>query len=153
MPTRKLKDFLDKEKVEYVSIQHPLEYTMPRVAHTAHLPGKMVAKTIMIKVDGIMAMAVLPSSNKADLGHLKDLIGADSVVLATEEEFERLIPGCEVGAMPPFGNLYGMVVYVSPELAELDEIAFNAGTHTELVKLAYSDFDRLVHPKVLHFVS
>ena len=149
MPIKRLKDFLDSKGVKYVSIKHSPAYTMPEIAHSAHLPGNMVAKTVMIKVDGKMAMAVLPSPDHVDLEQFKELTGADSVVLASEEEFEKLMPGCEAGAMPPFGNLYGMDVFVSPKLEKHPEIAFNAGTHTELVKLAYSDFERLVHPKAL----
>jgi len=107
----------------------------------------------MVKVDGKMAMAVLPASCKVDLMHLKDAVGAASVELAGEREFRDMFPGCETGGMPPFGNLYGMDVYVSAKLAEDQEIAFNAGSHTELLKLAYKDFERLVKPKVIHFAA
>jgi Ala-tRNA(Pro) deacylase len=105
----------------------------------------------MVKVDGKMAMAVLPASQKADLSLLRAALGVDGVELATEAEFRRLFPECELGAMPPFGNLYDMNVYVSEGLTEDDEIVFNAGSHTELIRLAYMDFERLVRPKVFRF--
>jgi Ala-tRNA(Pro) deacylase len=118
-----------------------------------HVPGRALAKTVMVKLDGRMAMAVLPSSCTVDFESLRRLTGAKEVKLADEQEFSERFPGCDVGAMPPFGNLYGMPVFVSDELAENDQIVFNAGTHTEVVKLAYRDYDRLVGPKILHFAT
>lgn len=153
MPVKKLKEFLDSNRVKYVTISHSAAYTAQEIAATAHVPGKELAKTVIVKVDGKMAMAVLPASFKVDLQHLKDAAGATSVELASEREFRDMFPGCETGGMPPFGNLYGMDVYVSARLAEDAEIAFNAGSHTELVKLGYKDFDRLVKPKVIHFAA
>jgi Ala-tRNA(Pro) deacylase len=153
MPVKKLKEFLDSNKVKYVSISHSAAYTAQEIAASAHVPGKELAKTVMVKVDGKMAMAVLPASCKVDLLHLKDAVGAASVELAGEREFRDMFPGCETGGMPPFGNLYGVDVYVSAKLAEDQEIAFNAGSHTELLKLAYKDFERLVKPKVIHFAA
>jgi Ala-tRNA(Pro) deacylase len=110
-----------------------------------------MAKTVIVKIDGQMAMAVLPATRKVVLQELREITGADHVTFATEEEFKALFPDCETGAMPPFGNLYGMEVYVAPSLAEDEEIAFNAGTHSELIKLAYRDFERLVKPQVASF--
>jgi Ala-tRNA(Pro) deacylase len=153
MPVKKLKEFLDSNHVKYVTISHSAAYTAQEIAASAHVPGRELAKTVIVKVDGKMAMAVLPASFKVDLQHLKEAAGAKSVELASEREFRDLFPGCETGGMPPFGNLYGMDVYVSGKLAEDAEIAFNAGSHTELVKLAYKDFDRLVKPKVIHFAA
>ncbi len=98
-----------------------------------------------------MAMAVLPASYRVDFGQLKEASGAGKAELATEEEFKDLFPECDVGAMPPFGNLYGMEVYAAETLAEDEKIAFNAGSHTEIIQLAYGDFERLVKPKVLRF--
>lgn len=151
MPVQKLKEFLDKNNIKYVSITHSKAYTAQEVAASAHIPGKELAKTVILKVEGKMAMAVLPASYKIDFDHLKEIIGLNDVRLADEIEFKDKFPGCEVGAMPPFGNLYGMDVYVAESLAEDDEIAFNAGSHTELIKLAYNDFERLVKPKVVEF--
>jgi len=148
MPVQRLKEFLDHENVKYVSISHSPAYTAQEIAASAHVPGKELAKTVIVKLDGRMAMAVLPASLKVDFAKLKQVSGAGQVELASEREFRDVFPGCEVGGMPPFGNLYEMDVYVSPQLAEDEEIAFNAGSHTELLKLAYRDFERLVQPKL-----
>jgi Ala-tRNA(Pro) deacylase len=121
------------------------------VAALAHVPGKELAKTVMVKVDGRMSMAVLPASHNVDVYLLKELSGAEEVHLASEEQFKDLFPDCEVGAMPPFGNLYEMPVYVSNSLAEDADIAFNAGSHRELIRLHYADFERLVKPTVANF--
>ena len=151
MPGQKLKTFLDAQSVKYVSITHSPAYTAQEVAASAHIPGREMAKTVMVKVDGRMAMAVLAANRKVVLQDLREITGAEGVKFATEEEFKNLFPDCEPGAMPPFGNLYGMDVYVAPSLEQNQEIAFNAGTHTEVIKMPYRDFERLVKPKVMSF--
>lgn len=153
MPIKKLKEFLDSHEIKYLTIQHSIAYSAQKIAAKTHIPGKELAKTIMVKVDGKLAMAVLPASYNINFSLLKEAIKAEKVVLASEFEFKDIFPQCEVGAMPPFGNLYKMEVYVAESLAEDEEICFNAGTHMELVRLAYKDFERLVKPKVLKFSS
>jgi Ala-tRNA(Pro) deacylase len=148
MPVKRLKEFLDGQQVKYVSISHSPAYTAQEIAASAHVRGKELAKTVMVKIDGKMAMAVLPASCKVDFDLLKQAARARAVELASETSFRDMFPECEVGAMPPFGNLYGMDIYVSNRLAEDEEIAFNAGSHTELIRLAYKDFTRLAQPKV-----
>jgi Ala-tRNA(Pro) deacylase len=149
MPMRKLAKFLDENKVRYVRISHSPAYTAQEIAASAHIPGREVAKTVMVKIDGEMQMVVLPASYQIDMEQLKRAVGAHEVELANEDEFRGLFPECELGAMPPFGNLFGMRVFVTEELTEDDEIAFNAGSHTELLRMNYKDFSRLVEPKVL----
>ena len=149
MPVKKLKEFLDSNNIKYVAIKHSTAYTAQEIAATAHIPGKELAKTVMVKIDGKMAMAVLPASCKIDFKLMKKAAGAKKVELAGEEEFKDMFPDCTVGAMPPFGNLYGMEVFVAKNLAEDDEIAFNAGSHNELIKLAYKDFEKLVNPRMV----
>jgi len=151
MPVKKLKDFLNSNDIKYVTIGHSKAYTAQEVAASSHIQGKEMAKTVMVKVDGAMAMAVLPASRSVDFHLLKKSLGAKNVDLANEREFCDIFPECDVGAMPPFGNLYNMNVFVARDLAETENIAFNAGSHTELIKLAYSDFERLVEPRVLEF--
>ena len=153
MPVRKLKEFLDQNGVRWVSIVHSPAYTAQEVAASAHVKGKDLAKTVMVKVDGKPVMIVLPASQRVDFQVLREVTGGQNVVLASEAEFRELFPDCEAGAMPPFGNLYGMDVYVAPKLAEDEEIAFNAGTHTELMRLHYADFERLVKPKLAAFAQ
>ena len=151
MPVQRLKKFLDEHQVKYVTLSHSPAYTAQEIAASAHIKGKDLAKTVMVKIDGDMAMAVLPASFQVDLHMLRDVFDAERVELATEDEFKDLFPRCEVGAMPPFGNLYDMDVFVAEELTADEEIAFNAGSHTELLKIPYADFARLVQPRVLEF--
>ena len=151
MPVQKLKEFLDSHNIKYVVISHSRAFTAQETAASAHVPVKELAKTVMVKIDGKMAMAVLPASSKVDFDLLKKVIGSGKVEIASEKEFKDMFPECEIGAMPPFGNLYGMEVFVAKTLTEDREIAFNAGSHRELVKLTYKDFEKLVKPKVITF--
>lgn len=151
MPVKKLKEYLDSNKVEYVTINHSLAFTAQRIAASAHISGKEIAKTVIINADGRKIMAVLPASSKVNLNLLKESINVKQIEIAHEQDFGLLFPECEIGAMPPFGNLYGMEVYVAEKLALDEEIAFNAGTHRELIKLSYKDFVRLVKPKLIKF--
>jgi Ala-tRNA(Pro) deacylase len=149
MPARKLKEFLDSQAVKYVKIAHSPAYTAREIAQSLHISGRKVAKTVIVLIDGKMAMAVLPANRSVDFDHFRKTIGGKNVELATEAQFKGSFPDCELGAMPPFGNLYGMDVYVDQHLAEDDEIFFNACTHSELVEMSYQDFERLVKPKVV----
>jgi Ala-tRNA(Pro) deacylase len=151
MPIKKLKKFLDDNKVKYTVMKHSPAYTAQEVASSAHIKGKELAKTVMIKMDDNMAMAVLPASYRIDLNELQKATGAKKLNIASEKEFKDMFPDCETGAMPPFGNLYEMDVFVASSLAEDEHIAFNAGTHTELIQLSYKDFEKLVKPKVADF--
>ena len=153
MPVKTLKEFLDREKIKYVSVVHSTAYTAQEVAASAHITGKELAKTIIVELDGQMAMAVLPANRKIVLQDLRDVTGSDKVKFASEDDFKQKFPDCETGAMPPFGNLYGMEVYAAESLSGNEEIAFNAGSHTEIIRLAYKDFERLVRPKVLSFTT
>ncbi len=149
MPVRRLKELLDEHNVKYISIIHSPAYTAQEIAALTHIKGKELAKTVVVKADGETVMVVLPATFRIDLYLLMEALEAERVELATEDEFRGLFPHCEVGAMPPFGNLYDMKVFVAEELAEDEEIAFNAGTHTELLRLAYRDFALLVQPEVV----
>lgn len=151
MPVKKLKEFLDKNKIRYVSIKHSPAFTAQEIAESAHIPGKNLAKTVMVKIDDKFAMAVLPAKYLIDIDLLKAAAGTDNVELAGEKEFRDMFPDCDPGAMPPFGNLYDMPVYAADTLTKDEEIAFNAGSHTELIKLRYEDFERLVKPKIVRF--
>ena len=151
MPVKKLKEFLDKNQVKYVTVTHSPAYTARQIAVSAHIPAKELAKSVILMADDKAVMVVVPASQRVALGRMRKIIGAEAVCLADESEFQALFPGCELGAMPPFGNLYGMDVHVSEKLSEDEEIAFNAGSHTELVRMAYSDFARLVKPTVVEF--
>lgn len=151
MPVRKLKAYLDNAHIKYLTIGHSGSYTSQEIAASVHVSGSEFAKTVMVKIDGVMAMAVLPASYQIDFESIKKIFGTRDVTLASETEFKDCFPDCETGAMPPFGNLYGLSVYVADSLAEHKEIAFNAGTHTEVMRLNYNDFRHLVKPRVFKF--
>jgi Ala-tRNA(Pro) deacylase len=148
MPITRLKQFLDDNGIKYVVISHSLAYTAQGVAALAHIPGKEIAKTVVVKLDGRFAMAVVSASCQVDLFRLKAIARATSVELASEMEFKKNFPDCETGAMPPFGNLYDMPVFADEALSQDPEIAFNAGSHLELIRLAWPDFERLVRPTI-----
>lgn len=149
MPVKRLKEFLESQKVKYVSVVHSPAFTSQEIAASAHVPGKQLAKTVIVKVGDKFAMVVVPATSLVNFMKLRDATGTDSVDLATEMEFKEKFSGCEVGAMPPFGNLYDMPVFVSNTLSEQANIIFNAGSHSELVQVAFRDFQRLVNPTVV----
>ncbi|MEQ1440344.1 YbaK/EbsC family protein [Fontimonas sp. SYSU GA230001] len=146
MAMNKLRDYLDAHHVRYAVISHSPAYTAPEIAQSAHVPGKQLAKTVIVKVDGRLVMAVLPSTQHVHTEAMRKSIGAQEIVLASESEFAGRFPDCEPGAMPPFGHLYGIEVFVSPRLAEDEMICFNAGNHRELIRMSYADFERLAQP-------
>jgi Ala-tRNA(Pro) deacylase len=149
MPTTKLKEFLDANGVAHAVIPHPVAFTATSVAGAAHIPGKEMAKTVVVSLDGQHVLAVVPAHRKVDLERLRQATGALTAELTEERAFVADFPECEPGAMPPFGNLYGLRVFVEPHLATDRQIAFNAGSHTELISMAYQDFERLVHPRLV----
>lgn len=151
MPAKIIKEFLDQNNIKYVSIKHSKAFTAQEIAASAHIDGKKIAKTVVLKVDGRLVFAVLPATYKVDFDLIKEAIGSKDVRLANEQEFKDKCPGCEVGAMPPMGNLFNIDTYVAASLVEDEEIAFNAGNHTELIRMNYTDFEKLVNPKVLRF--
>lgn len=151
MPVKKLKEFLDSHKVKYVSMTHSPAFTAQEIAAAAHISGKSLAKTVIVKMDGHLAMVVLPAHDQVNFSKLKEVTGTSGVDLASESEFKDKFSGCEVGAMPPFGNLFEMPVFVSNHLSHQDHILFNAGSHSELMQVTYNDFERLVKPKVVSF--
>ncbi len=153
MPLTRLREFLDAANVKYVVISHSLAYTAGGIAALLHIPGKDLAKTVVVKIDGTLAMAVVSASQHVALKFLQHAVGAQQVTLASEDEFKAMFPDCETGAMPPFGNLYGMKVFVDESLKKDKEIAFNAGTHRELVRLDWVDFVRLVQPCIIKIAA
>lgn len=153
MPANKVRAFLDSRGVKYVTIRHSPAVTAAEVAASAHVAGRDFAKTVMMWLNGRLAMVVLPASRRIVLHDLRELLESPEARLATEAEFRDEFPDCELGAMPPFGNLYGLPVYVAESLAVEEEIAFNAGTHTEIIKMAYADYEALVQPTVIGFIT
>ena len=148
---RKLKDYLEKNQVSYEVGIHQEVFTAQEIAAAQHVPGRQMAKVVMVKADGKMVMLVLPASYRVELRKLKDVLDCKKVGMAKEKEFQDLFPDCEVGAMPPFGNLYNMEVWVDKMLTEDASIVFQAGNHIETMRIKYSDYVRLVNPKVGDF--
>lgn len=151
MPARRIKEYLDSHKVKYMVISHSMAFTAQEIAATVHISGHEMAKTVIIKVDGRLAMAVLPASYKVNFRVLSEIVGTKNVELANEQEFQFRFPECEVGAMPPFGNLWNMDVFVSERLSLNKDIIFNAGSHTELIRMAYKEYEKLVRPTVSNY--
>jgi Ala-tRNA(Pro) deacylase len=151
MILKRLQEFLDGERVKYVVMTHSVAFTAQEVAASAHIPGREIAKTVVFWMDGAMALAVLPGSRMIDFTQLKKATNARDVEIAAESEFNDAFPDCELGAMPPFGHFYDMKTYVDAALAEDKDIAFNAGTHRDLVQMSYEDFVRLARPTVVRF--
>ena len=151
MPVTRLTNLLCDKHIHYVTIPHSTAFTAQETAASAHIPGIEFAKTVIVKVDGRLMMTVLPAQYRVHLGLLKQVTGAKKIELASEDDFRGFFPGCDVGAMPPFGNLYHMEVYVEESLLNDKEIAFNAGSHSELIKISYHDYMNLVEPKIARF--
>lgn len=151
MACAKLLEYLEDNGVDFDLQRHPSAYAAQDVAYKSGVPGRLFAKTVLLKVDGRMAMAVLPADSKVDFQLLRETAGAETISLAVEDEFAALFPDCELGAMPPFGNLYGMNVFISGSLIRAESMAFNAGSHTEVIAMPYREFERLVQPRIGYF--
>jgi Ala-tRNA(Pro) deacylase len=149
MITEKLKKYLDESGVRYEALRHGEAYTAQETASTMHVSGKNMVKSVILKGDTGYLMAVLPADRRVDVAALRADLGFRMVALATEDEIKKIFPDCEAGAMPPFGNLYGLPVYADSALREDKHIVFNAGTHDEAVRMTYADFFRLVRPLVI----
>jgi len=150
---RRLKELLDEGKVSYEVYNHPLAYTAQEIAAQQHFSGKEMAKVVMLEVDGRLVMGVIPGSQKINLNTAKASLGAKAVRLATEDEFLSRFPECEIGAMPPFGNLFDLPVVTDAALEKDEHIYFNAGNHVQTVRLKYSDFTQLVKPQIARLVE
>jgi Ala-tRNA(Pro) deacylase len=150
MPVQQLKEFLDQGAVEYMCLTHPAAYTARELAHHVKIAGDRIAKTVIIELDGKIAMLVMPATWRIRWDRLSRILDTDFVNLADEQEFQDRFPDCEVGAMPPFGNLFGMTVYCAESLTEQPELAFAAGSHSESLHMKTDDFLELVKPIVLN---
>lgn len=149
----RLEAYLREQGVPFQTQHHPIAFTAQEVAASEHVPGRMVVKVVMVVADGKPVMLALRATDRVDLSRVRSLLGVSEARLAEEREFGTLFPDCELGAMPPFGNLYGVPVYVDTALAEDETIIFQAGTHTDTMSLKYADFARLVRPAVADFAE
>jgi len=149
----KLKEYLDQEGIAYEHHVHPEAYTAQEIAAAAHIPGREMVKSIILKADDVLVMAVLSSNHSANLDALRDEIGSDTLRLATEDDFRNAFPTCQVGAMPPFGNIFNVPTYCEANLDRNREIEFNAGSHYDTIRMTFADFKRLVNPMVVRFAE
>jgi Ala-tRNA(Pro) deacylase len=153
MALASLTEYLDGRNIRYVVITHSPAYTAQVIAGLTHISGKELAKTVIVKLDGKLAMAVLPANFHVDLEALRKAANSTTATLADEDDFKDRFPQCETGAMPPIGNLYGLPVFADESLEKDREIAFNAGTHRELIRMAWEDFKTLAAPTILSFAA
>ena len=153
MSLTSLREYLDKNSVPYGVISHSPAFTAQGIAALVHVPGQELAKTVIVKLDGELALAVLPASFRIDLTSLEEEAGVKRAELASEEEFRDQFPECETGAMPPFGNLYGFKVFADESLTRDQEIVFNACSHRELIRMSWNDFERLARPRIIRFAA
>jgi Ala-tRNA(Pro) deacylase len=144
---KRLVDCLEENKIHYEILQHPEALSAQRIAQAEHVKGRHQAKVVMVKVGTRHIMTVLPADHRIDPEKLAKIFG-QSVSIEREEEFQSLFPDCAIGAMPPFGSLYGVPTYVDKSLAEEDYIVFEAGTHTDAIKLGYRDYEKIVKPQI-----
>jgi Ala-tRNA(Pro) deacylase len=150
---KNLRELFDDAKVSYEVYNHPLAYTAQEIAERQHFSGSEMAKVVMLKVDGKLVMAVVTGNQKIHLPTARVSLSAYEVSLATEDEFYSKFPHCEIGAMPPFGNLFGLPVYVDPAVTKDESIYFNAGNHVQTVRIRYKDFEKLVNPQVVRLTE
>lgn len=143
-----LEQYLREFRVPFSTLSHGAAYRATEVAARAGVPCRQMAKPVLVTIDDVLAMAVVPADARVDLARLRETTDAGRVVLATEDQFRDRFPECEPGAMPPFGNLYGMALYVDAALARDEGLCFNAGSHTDLLRMRYADFERLANPCV-----
>jgi Ala-tRNA(Pro) deacylase len=146
-----LLDFLKQQRIKFDVVSHGAAFTAQETAHAEHAPGMSMAKVVMLKADGKDVMVVMPAPYRLHEGRMKRLIGARKIRLATEREFRKLFPDCEVGAMPPFGNIYDIPFYVDFSLSQNEHIIFNAGSHRKSIRMSFEDYEKLVNPVLCSF--
>jgi Ala-tRNA(Pro) deacylase len=146
-------DYLDSQNVSYECVPHAQAFAAQEVAQTLHVSGKRFAKVVVLDADGRLLMAILPASHRLHLHELKEKLGVKCLEMVPEGDLAKFCPDCELGALPPFGHLYGMDVWVDRALSESEEIMFNAGSHTDAIRMKYSDFAKLAMPQVARFAE
>jgi len=148
MHSENIQSYLNRNSIPYEIIEHPRAITAEEISRSAQIPSSQLAKTVVLRVNGELTLVVLHADERIDLDRLSEYMEVSDIELCPEDEFMDYFPDCELGAMPPFGDLYGMSVIVSESVASDDIIVFNAGTHTELIKMRYADFARVLRPMV-----
>ncbi|RMF57859.1 MAG: deacylase [Calditrichaeota bacterium] len=147
--SKPIRDYLDSQRVPFETIHHRRDYTAQETAADTHTKGQDFAKTVILWADNQYYMVVVPATRRIDFDKVKQALKAEKVALASEEEITSICPDCEVGAMPPLGPLFNLPVLISHHLTYDHMITFNGGTHEDVIRMTYRDFDELVKPKVL----
>lgn len=153
MPLSRLRKYLDKNSISYTLVSRPPVFTFQGTTVIVHAPGRQVAKTVMVKIDGELALTVLPAASHVDISAFRHEAGVRSAEFATDEEFRDRFPECEIGTMPPFGDLHGLEVFADETLSRNEEITFNARSHRELIQMPWNDFERVVKPTVIRLAA
>jgi Ala-tRNA(Pro) deacylase len=149
----RLEQYLHTAHVPYEHHVHPTTYTASQTAASMHIPMGEMAKTVVVKADGRLLLAVLPADMKVDVPHMKFMTRAANIEVATEQDFANAFPTCELGAMPPFGNMFGIPTYCDTSLQEHDSIEFNAGSHDDTIRMSFDDFRRTSRPVIIDLVQ
>jgi Ala-tRNA(Pro) deacylase len=148
---RRIREYLDSQNVPYEWLPHPQAFTAQEVAHSLHISGKRLAKTVILRADDRMVMVVLPASHRLIMNELRSAMEARQLEMLPEGELAKVFPDCDLGAIPPFGHLYGIEVWVDRTIADQGEIVFNAGTHVDAVRMKYHDYAAVAKPRVGRF--
>lgn len=147
----KIKTYLSESAVSYWHKTHPVAFTSQETAAVDHISGQELGKTVVLLADGRPIMAVLPADRVINMDVLKKHVGCERLSLASEREFPERFPSCQPGAMPPFGRLFGMMLYCDRSLAAQPEVEFNAGTHVDTIRMKFSEFAQLEAPVMADF--
>jgi Ala-tRNA(Pro) deacylase len=145
---QRVREYLDSKHVPHEWLHHAQAFAAQQVAHSMHVSGKHLAKTVVFSADGRLVMGVIPASRRLNLQELRALLEVKHLEMLSEDDLAKAFPDCELGAIPPLGNLYGMEVWVDRTLRESEDIVFCTGTHADCVRMKYSDFAGLVTPRV-----
>jgi Ala-tRNA(Pro) deacylase len=149
----RLDELLSSRRVPFERLHHRPEYAANRVAQALHVPGREMAKTVLLRTGHGYALAVLPATHRVDLQRIRQELGEEQVELASEEEMDRLFPDCERGALPPFGSLYNVPTLVDEALTRDEQIVFEAQNHEDAIRMAYRDYEAVEHPRTGHFAQ
>jgi|YelNatPaOPRAMG01_1025707.scaffolds.fasta_scaffold48214_2 Ala-tRNA(Pro) deacylase len=151
--SQRLQEYLESNNVRFELLPHYAAFPAQKTAQSLHVSGKHFAKAVVLRADDRLVMAVLPASHRLNLHDLRQELEVRRLEMVPEAELENICSDCELGAFPPFGHFYGMETWIDRSLAKSEEIVFNAGTHTEAIRMKYADYVKLVNPKMASFAD
>lgn len=148
---QRIAEYLESQHVPFERLSHPQAFAAQEVAYSLHISGKQLAKAVVLKADDNPVMVVLPASHRLSIKDLRGLLDVHRLEMTSETELAAIFPDCELGAIPPFGNLYGMAVWVDQACSDSEEIVFCAGSHIDCLRMKYSDYAKAVSPHTGRF--